>query len=626
MNKGQTNADFRSLVDEVSAKLDVGKPIRSALPCGGRVHIDRPLPFLCLHEIGDGRRQLAAEEIATAHAAYLLCHGVSSNGALIEAIADRMEQKFGGFVLLEIAELAEDALLEKDSPYLPPFQICLSAAGPEGSLAASAIAEAIGAVEARYRTPEIAASDDAEERRDLVFGERAEEAKPTWLKLAFAPIYRQPQSDDVFPDLLERVVANLFDCALRGLHAFARNSTSLNASSHRALGRRLFVKAVQRVDEKFDEICRSFDFLMAVTPINTQAAWAAFHDSGFDNTPRFLYRPLAVDVDREKRRLFGISFEQLEDPVLVKLYHEKQAELDTQLTMLRCRDTIKFREASRMVYGSVRAELADVATSILNETSSLRRRDDHDETVDCSSLKAAAQDMLDKYRATFSGFDAVIEIRDDLPAGLMVSGSHLLISRQTRMSKDRIEALLSHEIGVHLLTYFSGEAQGLRLFRSGLAGYEGVQEGLAVFAEYAAGGMTLDRLRLIAARVLACQAMLADAGFIDVFRLLTRDLGFADHLAFNITVRVFRSGGFAKDAIYLRGLLEVLHHLRDGGRLDPFWIGKIATSHLTIVDELRARGLLKAPPVRPLFLSEQGPEQRIERARAGLTPTDLIAA
>ena len=116
--------------------------------------------------------------------------------------------------------------------------------------------------------------------------------------------------------------------------------------------------------------------------------------------------------------------------------------------------------------------------------------------------------MIEAYRRRYSGFEATVDLRDDLPAGLMVSGDCLLISRSTRMARRRIEALLSHEIGVHLLTYFNGSAQGLRLFRSGLSGYEGVQEGLAVFAEYLAGGMTTGRLRLIAARVVACAAML----------------------------------------------------------------------------------------------------------------------
>ena len=173
-------------------------------------------------------------------------------------------------------------------------------------------------------------------------------------------------------------------------------------------------------------------------------------------------------------------------------------------------------------------------------------------------LESAARSMIAAYRRQYQGFEAKVELRDDLPSGLMVVGERLLISRSTSMARHRVEALLSHEIGVHLLTYFNGSAQGLRLFRSGLAGYEAVQEGLAVFAEYLVGGMTVARLRLIAARVVGCAAMLEGATFEETFRLLVSDYGFSEAVAFNLTLRLYRGGGLTKDAIYLRGLLEVL--------------------------------------------------------------------
>ena len=208
----------------------------------------------------------------------------------------------------------------------------------------------------------------------------------------------------------------------------------------------------------------------------------------------------------------------------------------------------------------------------------------------------------------------------------MVSGARLLISRRTHMSRRRLTALLNHEVGVHLLTYFNGSAQGLRLFRTGLAGYEGVQEGLAVFAEYLVGGMTTARLRLIAARVVACAAMLDGASFQEMFHTLVRDYGFSESDAFSLTLRLCRGGGLAKDAIYLRGLLEVLNHLRNGGTLDPFWMGKIAASHFVVMQELNARGLLRLPEIRPAFLSHPGAAKRLEKARAGLLPVEMIVS
>src|SRR5699024_6012432 len=139
---------------------------------------------------------------------------------------------------------------------------------------------------------------------------------------------------------------------------------------------------------------------------------------------------------------------------------------------------------------------------------------------------------------------------------------------------------LSHEVSVHLLTYFNGATQGLTIFRTGLAHYEGIQEGLGVFAEWAVGGLTPARLRLLAGRVVAVDAMTRGADFVDVYRLLRNQLGFERYSAFDITARVFRSGGLAKDAIYLEGFLAVIDRVASGASLDPFWLGKIAPQHV----------------------------------------------
>jgi uncharacterized protein (TIGR02421 family) len=186
-----------------------------------------------------------------------------------------------------------------------------------------------------------------------------------------------------------------------------------------------------------------------------------------------------------------------------------------------------------------------------------------------------------------------------------------MIGADTVMPRRRLDALLAHEVGVHLLTYFNGSAQGLTIFRSGLAGYEGVQEGLGVFAEWASGGLTRTRLRLLAGRVVAVDAMQRGATFIDVHRTLTRDHGFSSPGAFGIAARVFRSGGLAKDAIYLQGFRAVMEIVAQGASLAPFWLGKIAVAHVPAIEELLQRGLVQAPRFTPLFLTEKGAGEKI---------------
>jgi uncharacterized protein (TIGR02421 family) len=604
------------LVSVILAHLQRGTPVRRTLPGGGRVHIDRPLPFLCLHATGDGR-QLAALDVTTSNAAYLIAPDLAAAAPIVGAVSEAMLQRFGSFLAIEMAELAEDRLLGPDSPFLPEFEIIVGLQDrPEVRSAGEAFSEALAKATVRYRSPRVQL--------------QVAEAWPTPLDprisriaVSFAPIYREPKTDRLYPDLRRRLVATVLDAQLNACAAFLTASGASAPPAHRALGRRVFVEAVERVDRRLDQIERSFDFLLAVTPINAAAAWQEFRANRFSSEPRLLYRPLTVEVDIEKRRLFSIPFTNLEDPLLYELYRQKQQELDLLLTMLAARETPQFREASRVLYGSVERGLVDAARSMLRATPS---GPPTGEPVDCHHVRREAHRMIRGYREAGMRFPARVSLRSDLPPGLLVSGPKLLISRHTIMPRSRVEALLSHEVGVHLYTYFAGDAQRLRLFRSGLAGYDGMQEGLAVFAEYLSGGMTAARLRLIAARVLGCAAMLDGATFPETFSLLVREHGLTEGQAFDVTLRVHRSGGLAKDAIYLRGLLGVLRHLRRGGSLDPYWMGKISDVHLSAIEELRARGLLRSPPVRPTFLSHPGAAARLAAARAGLEPSDMLAA
>jgi len=138
--------------------------------------------------------------------------------------------------------------------------------------------------------------------------------------------------------------------------------------------------------------------------------------------------------------------------------------------------------------------------------------------------------------------------------------------------------------------------------KSGLAGYDQLQEGLAVVAEYLAGGLTPERLRLLAARVIAVRHLLRGAEFVEVFREVHKTLAIPKRHAFFVTLRVFRGGGFTKDAIYLRGVLDVLEHLRLERSFETLLIGKFSVAHAPLIHELRCRQLLKPPSLLPRAL------------------------
>jgi uncharacterized protein (TIGR02421 family) len=191
------------------------------------------------------------------------------------------------------------------------------------------------------------------------------------------------------------------------------------------------------------------------------------------------------------------------------------------------------------------------------------------------------------------------------------------------VSPHRVDALLQHEVGTHVVTYANGRSQPLRIFSSGLAAYEELQEGLAMIGEYASGGLDADRLRLIAARVVAVHMLVAGASFADVVGVLNGEHHIGKRTSFGIALRVFRGGGLTKDAIYLRGLVQLLAYLRDGGAVEPLLVGKIGFAHIPVVAGLVERGVLHAGPLTPRWLGNAN-APRLDRLRAGLRASDLV--
>jgi uncharacterized protein (TIGR02421 family) len=208
-------------------------------------------------------------------------------------------------------------------------------------------------------------------------------------------------------------------------------------------------------------------------------------------------------------------------------------------------------------------------------------------------------------------------VREDMYSGLMVSRGRLLVGENARIPQGRAEALLSHEVGTHLVTYYNGRAQPLRQLYVGLAGYDELQEGLAVLAEYLVGGLSRARLRLLAARVVAAHSLVEGASFAEVSRLLDRTYEFDQKTAFTITMRIFRGGGLVKDAVYLRGLLRILDYVKKGGQLEPLYVGIIAAVHIPLIEELRWRKVLRPLPLRPRFLDREDSLRRLNELRDG---------
>lgn len=620
------------LIEQVCRRLAEGKSVRRALPHGGRLHIDRPLPFLCLVRQRPGYADESVAKLITGEAAYLIAPGDPQHKAglarLIQQIAIQMSEKFGAFLLLEV--WAAPALTTNSSseslPPRPAFKIITSKARPP-TAAIESLAKSLKRIKLLKQPAQV----------DIVYHKKraptglamplpskiAQKIHSHVIGLEIEPFYRNPATQEVYPVLLRSLHRRLASAFKRAFFDFARTQTSYAPINHYALGRRALVRPVWDVDRKLAEVSSSFDFLLQVTPVNIQAAWAAFKRQHYERAPQFYYRPMPIDPAQVKARLFQIPINRVEDPTLATLFRQKRTELDRMLSMLSDRGSRHFLYGSLQLFGGVNSSLLKLAGEIVGKISPHSREKSTGPGLNAIEFAREANTELACYRQIYPDLTATVQIREDT-VGLMVSNGNLLIGRDTRIARSRVEALLQHEVGTHVLTYFNGRAQPFQQLYTGLAGYEELQEGLAVLAEYLVGGLSRPRLRLLAGRVIAVHCLIDGASFIDTFRVLQQEHGFKPQTAFTITARVFRGGGLTKDAVYLRGLVGVLEYLHSGGELAPLFVGKIAANHLPIIKELQSRQVFRPIPLMPRYLNHPHAARALAHLKQGVSVINLI--
>lgn len=367
------------------------------------------------------------------------------------------------------------------------------------------------------------------------------------------------------------------------------------------------------IDAELARLEDRIDWLWSLSPIHNDAMWQAFRDSGFRTLPPMQYgekRESSLPGLREE--LLALPVQDIEEPLIESLLAEKQRELDRQIELVRLRDKPGFHQASIDLFGDVPARLKRAAREVMTVTApeeALPRDVGLDEVVD------AAERELDWYRERVEGFTSGVVISDDLNSLLMVSRGRLFIAEDIRVARARVDPLIQHEIGTHVVTHHNGSRQPLSQLASGLAHYDALQEGLGVLAEYLAGYLPAERMRVIAGRVIAADMMLHGTKFAEVFGCLHDEYQLDTHDAFDVTVRAFRGGGLTKDAVYLAGLSDILDYLSEGEPFEDLFIGKFALSQMDTLRELAGEGWVHPPDVMPRYLEMPAAMERLESCR-----------
>lgn len=371
--------------------------------------------------------------------------------------------------------------------------------------------------------------------------------------------------------------------------------------------------AAVAVDRALARMDAKVDWLTRLTPVNIPEIWEGFRQSNFRQMPDSRFSEgLENDAPVLRSELFALPIREIENPLVEALLLEKQREIDQQIELVRMRGKDGFILASIDLFGHIDEHLLQEARDLLKNVPVVAP-DRHD--VGATEIVAAARAEVAAYRSHQPQFQCEVIVDPTPGTSLYVTMGNFHVAHDFRTARSRIDPLIQHEIGTHVVTRYNGECQPLHTLSGGLSDYDELQEGLAVLSEYLVGYLPPQRLRTLAARVQAAHMAVHEKTGPEIYECLVDEYSIDTLTAFDTAVRAKRGGGMTKDALYLKGLAELLTYLARGGDLEILFLGKFALKHLHSIEALIESNILHPPRILPSYLGSSVARERLARAR-----------
>jgi uncharacterized protein (TIGR02421 family) len=615
------DTSISKIIEELQEECEIEKH----LPGGGYLHMSNELPYLVVYRNLDIESEdiedTSTVRLILSEASFLVIGNKEFEGyqQLMFSLSEAMASKFKSFLIVEV--YAGDHESRK-------FRI----KGPAEKLSTTLdiFKEELDKLNSGYRALHLEETElvdtlerQSEGKKPLLNLQQLKDSGCLLLGVEVPPVYRSEEGQD-YPVFFRSFKDDFVKALHKTIFQFIRIQTSSGVKSYRALGQKNLQAKVIEIDKALAEIETSYQFLWLVSPANIRQIKDTFFESNYEKVLNYHYRLLPFDPDVLKRKLYNLKIEEVDDPALSYIFREKREELDLQISMLTDRGSDSFFYNSMMLYGKISRNLQREAENILKEVSE-KENQDFESIMKAEDFKALANQEFKYFKEQDENFSSKIHVREDVNI-LMVSQGELYLPSDYKLNANETKALIQHEIGTHVLTYYNGKQQPLKLLSIGLTDYDTLQEGLAVLSEYLVGGLSGNRMRTLAGRVVAASARMHGADFKEIFRLLDDDYGFTEQRAFNITSRIMQGGGFTKDISYLKGLLQLKDYLAEGGELSPLLTGKFALEHLQIINELEERRVLKPKNLSPRYMNSEETKEKLNRIRKGISLSQLINA
>ena len=364
------------------------------------------------------------------------------------------------------------------------------------------------------------------------------------------------------------------------------------------------------VDRALSDIAGSFRFLLDVTPVDLVEARDAFWRDG--RTPEFEYRPLADDPAVTTHRLAEVPVNDVEDPTRRA---PAAGEAPRAAPAAADAGVPRHERVPRAEHRSVRRggtrRCCSEAEDIL-EHGAADARPTPGPWLDADAFAQLAQAELDRYRAFAPDIESHVELRDG-STGVMVSNGDVLIAPTARVSAGARRGPAPARD-----RHARGDLRQRRAPAAPRARQRSRRHTRRPRKGWRCSPSTswADSPRIACVSSPRAWSRSTRCSTAPSSPRCTADWSASacpKEQAFTITMRVFRSGGLTKDAVYLRGLHELVGHIGAGKPIETLWLGKMPLDAVPLVDDLHQRGLLVGPAAGP-------PVPRSSRAHVNASP------
>ncbi|MCH5599358.1 tyrosine/phenylalanine carboxypeptidase domain-containing protein [Niabella ginsengisoli] len=427
----------QKILNRLQDKLKKSDPIHISLPGNGILKIEKAVPFLLVYRLRGGKDYFA-NRLGKTESSYLVIEE-DNEGLLVkivESISNLFADKFKGFLVVE-TWLAPQ-------PYQSPFTIYInqkSAIDTARKLDAELNKIPIpswGKTSLIKKQDEPAAPQD----KKPLSKEYLEKHGITLVGLEIAPVYINEITGKPYPLFLRELRASYSKALRKSFFEFIRLQTSFSASHFQMLGTTIVDDKAREIDRELAAYSKLFDFLMLVTPINVEEAWQDFKKANYAKNPIFHYRPMPVDPELIKRKIYNLPVEDIIDPTVAFLFRDKRKEIDRMLNMMQEREKHDFMLSSLQLFGPVSEQLLDIAKALLVAIDVNHEPASESKRMNAAQFALLAQKELKWLRLQDPSISTSVRIADDVE-GILVSKGVLNINSAFGVSKKRAQPFVT---------------------------------------------------------------------------------------------------------------------------------------------------------------------------------------